>query len=85
MATTSMTLGPYWEGFIKSSVESGRYSSASELMREALRLVEERDAKFLRLKAMIAVGIAELDRGEVVENFSIDDLIAELGGDRETD
>ena len=42
MASTSLTLGNYWEGFIKSQVNSGHYGSASELVRDSLRLLEKR-------------------------------------------
>jgi antitoxin ParD1/3/4 len=40
----SYSLGDYFERFIKAKVEAGQYSSASEVVREALRLLEEQDA-----------------------------------------
>jgi len=76
MATTSLSLGPHWEAYIKAQVESGRYASASEVMREALRLQEAREAKLARLRAHLAEGLAQADRGEFVEDFSMDDVIA---------
>jgi len=76
MATTSLSLGPHWEAYIKAQVESGRYASASEVMREALRLQEAREAKLARLRAHLAEGIEQADRGEFVEDFSMDDVIA---------
>lgn len=54
MASTSLTLGNYWEDFIKSQISSGRYGSASELVRDSLRLLEERETKLdLLRKALI--------------------------------
>jgi antitoxin ParD1/3/4 len=40
----SYAIGPYFEKLIKEKVESGRYSSASEVVREALRLFEDYEA-----------------------------------------
>ena len=40
---TSVTLGKHFEKIIEKSIESGRYSSASEVIREGLRLVDERE------------------------------------------
>lgn len=41
---SSYTLGDHYEAFIRELVKSGRYSSASEVVRDALRLMEEREA-----------------------------------------
>ena len=58
----NVSLTPQLEELVKSKVESGRYGSASEVMREALRLLEERDhVQNLRheaLKAEIQRGLA---------------------------
>ena len=40
---SSYAIGSYFESFIKQKVESGRYSSASEVVRDALRLFEEHE------------------------------------------
>ena len=42
MATTSLSLGGHWEEFIKGEIKSGRYSSASEVVRAALRELEDK-------------------------------------------
>ena len=55
------------EEVVDSRVRTGRYGSASEVVREALRLLEERDRlrdlRFLELQRDVAAGVAELDRG----------------------
>jgi antitoxin ParD1/3/4 len=59
---SSYTLGKHHERFIKRLVDSGRYASASEVMRDSLRLMEEREkmreAKLEALRRDIAVGLA---------------------------
>ena len=77
MATTSLSLGPHWERFIKTEVESGRYGSASEVVRAALRELEERKQRLEALRLHLAEGAAEAQRGEFVERFSMADVIAE--------
>ena len=56
------------ENYVKSKVAKGMYNSVSEVMREALRLLEERDAmQAIRLEALrqdINRGIDSLERGE---------------------
>jgi antitoxin ParD1/3/4 len=74
---TSSTIGAHYERFIKELIESGRYSTASEVMRDALRLVEEReDSRKAKLEALhheIQIG---LNSGPA-EALDIDDIIAE--------
>jgi antitoxin ParD1/3/4 len=62
MANTSLSLGEHWEAFIKRQIASGRYGSASELVRESLRLLEQREMKIEALRAAIIEGEeSELD------------------------
>jgi len=56
MTSTNLTLGSYWEDFIKSQVKNGRYNSASELIRDSLRLLEEREAKLDSLRKALIEG-----------------------------
>ena len=50
---SSFTLGTHFEGFIKQQVNTGRYASASEVIRDSLRLLEEQDAmRQARLEAL---------------------------------
>lgn len=71
---SSYSLGEHFESFVKDLVESGRYASASEVMRDGLRLVEERErlreAKLQALRRSIQEGLdsgpaAPLDMAEV--------------------
>lgn len=50
------------ESFVQAKVESGRYTSASEVVREALRLMEERDARLVEREQALQAFQAELDR-----------------------
>lgn len=77
MATTSLSLGTHWERFIKSEVASGRYGSASEVVREGLRALEERRIKLKALRAHLAEGAEQARRGEFVD-YSLEALIDEL-------
>ena len=83
MATTSLSLGEHWESFIKKQIANGRYGSASEVVRDALRDMEIRETKLAALRAHLAEGVAQADAGQFVDDFSIEELIDEL--DRELD
>ena len=67
---TSYTIGKHYESFIQELVASGRYSTASEIMREGLRLIEAREqrrkAKLEALRGAIREGIAS-GPAEVIE------------------
>lgn len=55
----NVSIGDRWEGFVEELVKGGRYSSASEVMREGLRLVEEREARLHALHQTLDAAIAE--------------------------
>lgn len=59
----NVSIGQRWEGFIEAAGKSGRYGSASEVVREGLRLVEEREAKLQALRDSLNASIAEGDPG----------------------
>jgi antitoxin ParD1/3/4 len=58
-APMNVSVGERWEGFVDSVVKSGRYGSASEVVREGLRLVEEREAKLAALRDTLNMSIAQ--------------------------
>ena len=67
----NVSLTPELEKFVSAKVESGRYNSASEVVREALRLLEEHDsaraAQLVEFNNELGRGLAALDPGEVVD------------------
>lgn len=78
MATTSLSLGEHWEVFIKNEISSGRYASASEVVRDALRSMEERKSKLEALRAHLVQGADQARSGDFVDNFTMDSLINDL-------
>ena len=54
----NVSIGPRWESFVDSLVKAGRYGTSSEVVREGLRLVEEREAKLQALRETIETSIA---------------------------
>ncbi len=71
--TTSFILGEHFDSFVASQVATGRYTSASEVIREGLRLVENRDRHMEALDEAVQVG---LDSG-IDDDFSWDAVRAE--------
>ena len=67
----NVSLTPELEQFVQERVATGRYQTASEVVREGLRLLEqqerERDAAFVALKTRLERGSAQADRGEFVD------------------
>ena len=67
----SVSFTPQQAEFLAACVASGRYQTASEVVREGLRLLEDRQrrrqAELERARALIQEGAGQLDRGEVVD------------------
>ena len=61
----SADLGETLEKFVTRLVESGRYNSKSEVLREGVRLIQERESRLAALDASIARGLADADAGRV--------------------
>ena len=55
----NVSIGERWESYVEALLKTGRYGSASEIVREGLRLVEEREAKLAALRETIEAAIAE--------------------------
>lgn len=82
MATTSLSLSPHFEAYIKKQVESGRYASASEVIRDALRDHQADQEKLERLRAHLKEGSDQARRGESIKNFNMEDVIQSALGRR---
>jgi antitoxin ParD1/3/4 len=80
--TGNISLTPELEEFVQSRVSSGRYQTASEVVREALRLLErqgkERDEGFERLKEKLSRAAGEAERGELLDGDEVFDELREL-------
>ncbi len=61
----SADLGRPLESFVAKLVESGRYNSKSEVLREGIRLIQEREARLAALDASIGRGLADAEAGRV--------------------
>jgi len=71
----NVSLTPELEKFVSAKVGSGRYNSASEVVREALRLLEEHDsaraAQLAKFNEELGRRLASLDRGETVDPVEV--------------
>jgi antitoxin ParD1/3/4 len=93
---TSYSIGKHFEEFIASLIASGRYSTASEIIRDGLRMIEEREqrreAKLEWLRAAIQEGLdsgpaEEVDIKELIEDVKArgrQRLAAERDGEQDT-
>lgn len=74
MKTTTVALGPHFEEFIQTSILSGRYNNASEVVRSGLRLLEDQEQKMAALRHAIKEG---MDSG-IAEDFDPDAYLEEM-------
>lgn len=73
----NVSIGERWEGYVEALLKTGRYASASEVIREGLRLVEERETKLAALRETVEAAIAE-DKW-----YSLEEVEAQLEADLE--
>ncbi|HEA16722.1 MAG TPA: type II toxin-antitoxin system ParD family antitoxin [Pseudoalteromonas prydzensis] len=73
---TSVTLGDHFDNFINQQLKSGRYGSASEVIRAGLRALEDQEIKTMNLRNMLIDG-----ENSGVADYSYDSLISELDKD----
>lgn len=70
---TSITLGEHFDGFITKQINTGRYGSASEVIRAGLRKLEDEERQLETLRTLIEEG-----RASGVAEYSYDSLMQEL-------
>jgi antitoxin ParD1/3/4 len=86
MPTRNVNLTEHFDRFIEAGITAGRFGSASEVVREGLRLLEQREqedkARIEWLRAAAKEGFDDIERGDYVtlrSNKEIDDFIDQLG------
>ena len=73
--TTTVELGSQLEAFVAEVIQSGRYQSKSEVLREGVRLVQDRERRLALLEAAIAKGLDDVDADRT---FALEDVAEEL-------
>jgi antitoxin ParD1/3/4 len=75
---TSISLGSYFEQFVRDQITAGRYKNVSEVIRAGLRLLENEETKALALRNAIQAG---LDSG-IVQDFDPDKYLEDMKAER---
>lgn len=78
MKNTSISLEGYFDQFASSQVSSGRYKNVSEVIRAALRLLENEENNIITLKSAIQQGL----NSPRIENFDFDEHLAKLKSEK---
>jgi len=73
---TSISLGNYFDNFVKSRINEGRFKNVSEVIRAGLRLLEEEESKLLILKKSIQEGMNSGIAHDFDPNSHLDNLKA---------
>ncbi|HEY5853508.1 MAG TPA: type II toxin-antitoxin system ParD family antitoxin [Aldersonia sp.] len=78
---TSFSLDEHYSAFIEAEVAAGRYRSASEVVRAALRLLEDRETQLRALREALQAG----ERSGASAPFDFDDFLARKRAEQSTD
>ncbi|MFT5581497.1 MAG: antitoxin ParD1/3/4 [Lentimonas sp.] len=71
---TSISLGSHFENFVNHEIKSGRYSSVSEVIRTALRLMENEERKLEDLRNALIKG----ENSDMIDDFNPNSFLDEL-------
>ncbi len=71
----SADLGQQLETYVSHLVETGRYASESEILRESVRLLQDREARLAALDASIARGLADAEAGRATSADQVFDRL----------
>ena len=84
MPTRNINLTPHFDKYIESLVTSGHYGNASEIVRDALRLLEERgqerEIKLRALRKAAKIGFGAIDHGKGIALHSKEEIDAFING-----
>ena len=84
--TVNVSLTPQLDAFLQSRVKSGQYQTASEVVREALRLLQhqekQREESLKQLKAKLRRGAAQAGRGDLLDGDQVFQELRELIDER---
>lgn len=75
---SSVDLGNRLEAVVSELVKAGRYNSRSEVLRDGVRLIHERELRLAALDASINRGVSDADNGRT---YDLDATVGELGAD----
>ena len=67
----SADLGKTLESYVQELVKGGRYGSKSEVLREGIRLIQERETQQEALKALVMQGMADIEAGRTVSSEDV--------------
>ncbi|RMR29171.1 hypothetical protein ALP36_200185 [Pseudomonas syringae pv. coriandricola] len=73
----SAELGKPLENYVTQLIESGRYGSKSEVLREGVRLIQDRETRLAALDASIARGLGDIDAARTKPAAQVFDRLAE--------
>lgn len=79
MPTRNINLTDRYDAFLTAQIDNGRFKNASEAVRAALNLLEQRDledqAKLEAFRREVKIGIEAAERGEVIRLSADDDIV----------